>query len=50
MKLLKFNTFNLDDYFEARQLLKKSLMCNTSDLQSEEEEEENRPKRRPKPM
>lgn len=39
-----------DDYFEARQLLKKSLMCNTSDLQSEEEEEEIRPKRRPKPI
>ncbi|KAL1279273.1 hypothetical protein QQF64_025946 [Cirrhinus molitorella] len=39
-----------DDYFEARRLLKKSLMCNTSDLQSEEEEEDNRPKRRPKPI
>ncbi len=30
MKPLKFNTINLDDYFEALQLLKKSLMCNTS--------------------
>ncbi|XP_048012495.1 uncharacterized protein LOC125245788 isoform X3 [Megalobrama amblycephala] len=39
-----------DDYFEAQRLLKKSLMCNTSDLQSEEEEEEIRPKRRPKPI
>ncbi|XP_051743182.1 uncharacterized protein LOC127508834 isoform X2 [Ctenopharyngodon idella] len=38
------------DYFEAQRLLKKSLMCNTSDLQSEEEEEEIRPKRRPKPI
>ncbi|XDV26268.1 hypothetical protein PO909_030026 [Leuciscus waleckii] len=39
-----------DDYFMAQQLLKKALNCNTSDLQSEEEEEEIRPKRRPKPM
>lgn len=39
-----------DDYFEAQRLLKKSLMCNTSDLQSEEEEEEMKPKRRPKPI
>ncbi|XP_030592101.1 uncharacterized protein LOC115784866 isoform X5 [Archocentrus centrarchus] len=37
-----------DQYFEARQLLKKSLTCSTSDLQSEEEEEEIRPKRKPK--
>ncbi|KAG7483513.1 hypothetical protein MATL_G00039210 [Megalops atlanticus] len=36
-----------DQYFEAQQLLKKSLTCNTSDLQSEEEEEI-RVKRKPK--
>ncbi|KAG1952331.1 hypothetical protein F2P79_010252 [Pimephales promelas] len=37
-------------YFVARQVLKKALKCNTSDLQSEEEEEEIQPKRRPKPI
>ncbi|MED6279014.1 hypothetical protein CHARACLAT_030168 [Characodon lateralis] len=37
-----------DQYLEARQHLNKSLSCNTSDLQTEEEEEDIRPKRKPK--
>nr|XP_054591439.1 uncharacterized protein LOC129155652 [Nothobranchius furzeri] len=37
-----------DQYFEARQQLNKSLSCHTSDLQTEEEEEDVRPKRKPK--
>ncbi|KAG7455520.1 hypothetical protein MATL_G00257610 [Megalops atlanticus] len=39
-----------ENYLEARQLLKKSLTCNTSDLQSDEEEEVIRVKRKPKPV
>ncbi|XP_072564905.1 uncharacterized protein [Paramormyrops kingsleyae] len=40
-----------DNYLQARQAMKKSLTCSTSDMQSEQDDEEDsRPRRKPKPV